>query len=179
MTLFKDCKLEDCLKDSVMESWMNELIDDVSYGLCFEIHRSCKKGYFLMDETDLESHKQFQIVNKKGLDVFGQVANHKKQTECLCPTCQRCMVASRFAPHLEKCMGMGRISSRIASRRIASGTQNQRKESEGESSVSDNNDESYHRSDKKAKRIRKDKSSSRRKKKMKMEQSPLKDPSEV
>ena len=27
----------------------------------------------------------------------------------------------RFAPHLEKCMGMGRNSSRVASRRLAAG----------------------------------------------------------
>ena len=27
--------------------------------------------------------------------------------------------ACRFAPHLEKCMGMGRNSSRLASRRLA------------------------------------------------------------
>lgn len=28
-------------------------------------------------------------------------------------------ITVRFAPHLEKCMGMGRTSSRLASRRIA------------------------------------------------------------
>lgn len=53
-----------------------------------------------------------------GLDVFGQVPM-KKQLECICPNCQRNLAASRFAPHLEKCMGMGRSSSRIANRRIA------------------------------------------------------------
>ena len=36
-------------------------------------------------------------------------------------------IFSRFAPHLEKCMGMGRNSSRIASRRI----QNSTKENSG------------------------------------------------
>lgn len=44
----------------------------------------------------------------------------KRPAECVCPNCQRNMAASRFAPHLEKCMGMGRNSSRLASRRIAS-----------------------------------------------------------
>jgi hypothetical protein len=28
--------------------------------------------------------------------------------ECICPSCKRNLVAIRFAPHLEKCMGMGR-----------------------------------------------------------------------
>ena len=32
---------------------------------------------------------------------------------------RRTLAASRFAPHLEKCMGMGRTSSRQASRRLA------------------------------------------------------------
>ena len=58
-----------------------------------------------------------EIVNEQGLDVFGQVPYIKKQYECVCPSCQRSLAASRFAPHLEKCMGMGRTSSRIASRR--------------------------------------------------------------
>uniref|UniRef100_A0A1B0C8V7 SAGA-associated factor 11 n=1 Tax=Lutzomyia longipalpis TaxID=7200 RepID=A0A1B0C8V7_LUTLO len=46
--------------------------------------------------------------------------NAKKAIDCTCPNCDRSVAASRFAPHLEKCMGMGRNSSRIASRRIAS-----------------------------------------------------------
>lgn len=58
------------------------------------------------------------IIDKKGLDIFGQVPV-KKQHECVCPNCSRNLAASRFAPHLEKCMGMGRNSSRIASKRIA------------------------------------------------------------
>ena len=53
----------------------------------------------------------------EGLDVFGQ-GPLKKQVECVCPNCQRNLAANRFAPHLEKCMGMGRNSSRLASRRL-------------------------------------------------------------
>ena len=65
------------------------------------------------------------IQRQTGLDVFGEaiVTNgqaKKSQLECICPHCQRNLAASRFAPHLEKCMGMGRNSSRIASKRIAS-----------------------------------------------------------
>lgn len=51
--------------------------------------------------------------------------NSKKPAECVCPNCQRNMAASRFAPHLEKCMGMGRNSSRLASRRIATSASRQ------------------------------------------------------
>jgi hypothetical protein len=34
---------------------MNELIDEVSCGLCFEVHRACKLGTIFLDETDNES----------------------------------------------------------------------------------------------------------------------------
>lgn len=49
--------------------------------------------------------------------MFGQVPV-KKQQDCVCPNCSRTLAAIRFAPHLEKCMGMGRNSSRIASKRL-------------------------------------------------------------
>ena len=51
------------------------------------------------------------------MDIFGQVYNQWKNKECECPNCKRLIAASRFAPHLEKCLGMGRNSSRIANRR--------------------------------------------------------------
>lgn len=61
------------------------------------------------------------IVDRQGQDVFGEssATTGKKAYECVCPHCDRTLVAQRFAPHLEKCMGMGRNSSRIASKRIA------------------------------------------------------------
>ncbi len=33
---------------------MEELIDEISLGLCFEVHRACKIGTFLLDDTDNE-----------------------------------------------------------------------------------------------------------------------------
>lgn len=38
------------------------------------------------------------------MDVFGS-ANTKKTIDCVCPNCDRPVASSRFAPHLEKCMG--------------------------------------------------------------------------
>ena len=58
-----------------------------------------------------------EIVNVRGLDVFGRVLSTKKQYDCICPNCQRSLAAARFAPHLEKCMGMGASITRIARRR--------------------------------------------------------------
>lgn len=168
----KTLKLED-VKENVLDEYMMELIDEVTCGLCFEIHRSCKKGFFFLDESDAESLKQFQIVNKKGLDVFGQSPSNKKQIECSCPNCHRNLAASRFAPHLEKCMGMGRISSRIASRRIASsGNQCIKKESDRDSNDSDEDGDTIYRPDKKSKRSKKEKSKKRKKSKHSAENSP-------
>ena len=138
------------------EEVMLELIDEITLGLCFEIHRSCKLGTYFLDETDSTSDEQFALVNEHGLDVFGQVPM-KKQVECVCPNCNRNIAASRFAPHLEKCMGMGRNSSRIASRRIANA--NAKKDdddNDGSDHEADDNDWSY-AADRKVKKLKKDK----------------------
>lgn len=108
----------DSAMQGLLSDIMNELIDDVTLGLCFEVHRGCKMGTLFLSDTDPRSEKEYEIVDRQGVDVFGQVPT-KKQFECECPECHRNMAASRFAPHLEKCMGMGRNSSRIASRRQA------------------------------------------------------------
>lgn len=144
---------------------MNEVIDEVTLGLCFEVHRACKKGTLFLADTDPKSQKEHEIVDRFGVDVFGQLPT-KKQFECVCPSCQRNMAASRFAPHLEKCMGMGRNSSRIASRRQAAQLARESsdrpssahgKRDSDESPDDDNDvDWSYH-VDKKVKKLKKDK----------------------
>jgi len=58
------------------------------------------------------------IVQDKSLDVFGNSAQDiKKFVECTCPKCSRVLGTAKFAPHLEKCLGMGRNSSRIANKK--------------------------------------------------------------
>ncbi|XP_063592570.1 ataxin-7-like protein 3 [Penaeus indicus] len=101
-------------------------------------------------------------VNAEGLDVFGQ-APIKKQHECICPNCSRNLAASRFAPHLEKCMGMGRNSSRIASRRIQNSTKENSNSHHGGSDDDDDDDWMIDR-----KRKRRDKNSPRRSKNAKV-----------
>ncbi|KAJ8036080.1 Ataxin-7-like protein 3 [Holothuria leucospilota] len=103
---------------SVEEDILEELVDELSFGLCIEVHRSCKIGMFKIEEEDDEALKEFKIIDQPGLDVFGQPPL-KKHLECVCPSCHRSLSASRFAPHLAKCMGMGRNSSRLASKRLA------------------------------------------------------------
>lgn len=65
-----------------------------------------------------EDEPMNKLTNTPDANIFGD-KNNKKPIDCHCPNCQTKVAASRFAPHLEKCMGMGRNSSRIASRRIA------------------------------------------------------------
>jgi len=43
--------------------------------------------------------------------------NDNKLPTCKCLNCDKIVAANKYAPHLEKCMGMGRGSSRIASQR--------------------------------------------------------------
>ncbi|KAI6172541.1 SAGA-associated factor 11 [Aphelenchoides besseyi] len=49
-------------------------------------------------------------------------SSSKKQIECVCYACKRVIAASRLAPHLEKCIGLGRNSSRVARKRLATYT---------------------------------------------------------
>nr|XP_057905443.1 ataxin-7-like protein 3 isoform X2 [Doryrhamphus excisus] len=125
--------------EALVHDVYSELVEDACLGLCFEVHRAVKHGYFFLDETDPESTKEFEIVDQPGLDIFGQVYNQWKNKECECPNCKRLIAASRFAPHLEKCLGMGRNSSRIASRRLASNNNNNNV-SKSESDQEDNDD---------------------------------------
>jgi len=131
-----------------------EMIDHVAIGVCFDVHRSVRLGRFMLEDIDNESQKEFAIVQEPGVDVFGQPPM-KKAIECACPNCQRCMAANRFAPHLEKCMGMGRNSSRIANRRIATSG----KMDEFDVDDDFDNDWSYE-FEKKGRKLRKDKVSS-------------------
>ncbi|XP_064644609.1 ataxin-7-like protein 3 isoform X2 [Lineus longissimus] len=131
---------------------MYDLIDEMTLGVCFETHRSAKIGTLFLADLDPESNIAFKTVDEKGLDVFGQVPM-KKQLECVCPSCSRNLAASRFAPHLEKCMGMGRNSSRIASRRIARAGVKKENHSDNELQNSDD-EQDFEWNDRKARRRR-------------------------
>lgn len=140
MSSLDNSKLEGLAQDI-----LSDLVEDACLGLCFEVHRAVKQGYFFLDDTDQESMRDFEIVDQPGLDVFGQVFNQWKNKECVCPNCNRSIAASRFAPHLEKCLGMGRNSSRIANRRIVTGnntttTTTNNNNNKSESDQEDNDD---------------------------------------
>ncbi|KAL6751375.1 hypothetical protein V8C86DRAFT_2779859 [Haematococcus lacustris] len=54
----------------------------------------------------------------KRKDVFGQSHPAKATDLVTCKSCGRQVSAGMFAPHLEKCMGKGRLAGRAASRRL-------------------------------------------------------------
>ncbi|XP_041969939.1 SAGA-associated factor 11 homolog [Aricia agestis] len=99
----------------------DSVCDDVTLGFIFEFHHGLKTGLTDLIEGEKEDDEGFKIVNSPECDVFGfSILKKTPDSNCSCPNCERPVSATRFAPHLEKCMGMGRNSSRIASRRIAS-----------------------------------------------------------
>lgn len=99
--------------EAASNSLYEYLLEDVLTGLAFDIHQLNRLGGVpVMSEEDI---KQFAIVDSNDTDIFGQPFS--KTTNC--PICNRTLGASKFAAHLESCLGLGRTSSRIASRRTA------------------------------------------------------------
>lgn len=101
------------LRTSV-ENFLNNLVDEMTLGIIFDLHRKYKTNAY-----DLEVDDSCEEDDSGDMDIFSQY-NLKKNQDCNCPICERAVVAARFAPHLATCMGMGRINrSRNASRRVA------------------------------------------------------------
>lgn len=44
---------------ALIQDVYSELVEDACLGLCFEVHRAVKQGYFFLDETDQDSIKEF------------------------------------------------------------------------------------------------------------------------
>ncbi|XP_037018040.1 ataxin-7-like protein 3 isoform X3 [Artibeus jamaicensis] len=149
--------LDNSKLEAIAQEIYADLVEDSCLGFCFEVHRAVKCGYFFLDDTDPDSMKDFEIVDQPGLDIFGQVFNQWKSKECVCPNCSRSIAASRFAPHLEKCLGMGRNSSRIANRRIANSNSMNKSESDQEDNDDINDNDWSYGSEKKAKKRKSDK----------------------
>ncbi|ODM94228.1 SAGA-associated factor 11 [Orchesella cincta] len=103
---------------------MDMYIDEEFFNLGREMGRSLRWGELEALGILNEIPDEYQMVDTPGADIFGNVLSKKYNFECECPKCHRTLAASRFAPHLEKCMGMGRNSSRIASRRLAASSNN-------------------------------------------------------
>merc|ERR1719461_2565925 len=133
------------------------MVDEIVLGLCFDIHRSIKSGSYTAVQLTQGESPPMPIAGH--VDVFGLpvttitgLPSLKTVPQIECPNCNRTLAASRFAPHLEKCMGMGRNSSR--------GLANSNKESyrEGGHEEEDDDDDEWVEPGKKEMRRRRDKS---------------------
>jgi hypothetical protein len=59
------------------------------------------------------------LVKRPGYDVWGKSYTVNNLPSYDCVNCQKTIASTRYAPHLEKCLGLsGRQSSRVASRRM-------------------------------------------------------------
>uniref|UniRef100_A0A0N5AZQ6 SAGA-associated factor 11 n=1 Tax=Syphacia muris TaxID=451379 RepID=A0A0N5AZQ6_9BILA len=104
--------------NDIAENFYQYIFDAVLLYPVFSIHRIAK-----LTGTDvlLRPIKE-STSTENDVDIFGTPRSFLKQPknmEVYCDECNRSIAASRFAPHLEKCMGMGRNSSRIARRKLA------------------------------------------------------------
>jgi hypothetical protein len=56
-----------------------------------------------------------QMSGSKGaVDMFGNMIQPVALDQVDCPNCDRKISSGRFAPHLEKCMGGGRLAGRAS-----------------------------------------------------------------
>lgn len=77
----------------------------------------------LLRRKDDINAQQCIIVKKPGCDVWGKSYTVNNLPSYNCVNCQKSIASTRYAPHLEKCLGLaGRQSSRVASRRIGGGS---------------------------------------------------------
>ena len=126
-----DLKIQNLIeKYSINEEILNREIetiyeytfDEIIFGFALQIHRSAKLGLlFYFDSNDEKNEGDTDMITTEEEEsVTTTSRSNISKYECKCPNCNRTIAAIRFAPHLEKCMGLGRSSSRMASRRIQS-----------------------------------------------------------
>ncbi|XP_076892808.1 SAGA-associated factor 11-like [Bidens hawaiensis] len=110
--------------------FFGELLDSVIMDVASECHRIAKLGLDrnLDDEEEelrLSAQARARVAdpsnseanNKYVVDIFGQTHPAVAAEIFDCMNCGRAIVAGRFAPHLEKCMGKGRKATRVKATR--------------------------------------------------------------
>ncbi|XP_009783968.1 SAGA-associated factor 11 isoform X1 [Nicotiana tabacum] len=108
----------------------NELLDSIIVDVASECHRIAKLGLdcnLEEEEEELRLSAQARATvadpsnssetnGKYIVDIFGQTHPPVANEILECMNCSRSIVAGRFAPHLEKCMGKGRKTRLKATR---------------------------------------------------------------
>ncbi|XP_078179007.1 SAGA-associated factor-like protein [Carex rostrata] len=106
----------------------DDLLDSIIADVASECHRIARLGLDRSLEAEEEELRLSQLSDstrgaaggegssKHGVDIFGQSHPAVASDIFECMNCGRPIVAGRFAPHLEKCMGNGRNSRAKATR---------------------------------------------------------------
>eukprot|EP00051_Salpingoeca_urceolata_P027082 m.479982 g.479982 ORF g.479982 m.479982 type:complete len:224 (+) comp21658_c0_seq1:42-713(+) len=102
-----------------------DLLDAQILDAVFEFHRNTKLGLvcLCLPPPLGKEHIHKGIVSVPGYDVFGQRPSKVGVQPFPCPNCGTARQPAKFAPHLEKCMGMGGRESRRAASRSRSAAQ--------------------------------------------------------
>lgn len=95
-----------------------DILDDVILDLVLDVHRAVKTGQDNLLDVDVDAplSGDFPAASaaanprRNQKDVFGQTISATASVIISCTNCQKRMAASRFAPHLEKCMNSGERS---------------------------------------------------------------------
>ncbi|CAI8596993.1 unnamed protein product [Vicia faba] len=118
-----------------------DLLDSVIVDVASECHRIAKLGLDAnLDEEDeelkLSAQARARLADpsnsnesngKYVVDIFGQTHPTVANEIFDCMNCNRSIVAGKFAPHLEKCMGKGRKARlKVTRSSSGSGAQNRR-----------------------------------------------------
>ncbi|CAL1262801.1 unnamed protein product [Larinioides sclopetarius] len=96
---------------------LNEIIEHVIEGVCFEAHRALKLGYFSVNEYIIKEHK-LEIYSgeerpspKPGVALFDNKKNNEQFSTC--PYCNQLKAASNFIRHKNSCRSRTRGSSSL------------------------------------------------------------------
>ncbi|KAJ8769784.1 hypothetical protein K2173_007644 [Erythroxylum novogranatense] len=117
--------------------FFGDLLDSIIVDVASECHRIARLGLdrqLEKEEEELRLSTQARVNvadlgnsgetnSKYVVDIFGQTHPSVASEIFECMNCGRSIVAGRFAPHLEKCMGKGR-KARVKATRSSTAAQN-------------------------------------------------------
>lgn len=96
------------------------MLQDIVEDFIVDIYCDAQSTLFkirLLEESGLKIFER-----RPGLDIRGRPLQSSAASYCQCPHCKRSISMIRYAPHLEKCLGLsGRQSSRNAMLKIGNG----------------------------------------------------------
>jgi len=103
---------------AIIKKLYDSVLERAIVNTVFNIHKTLNVEVSISISEESEDSNVQDNAFHKNFDVFGfESSTSKRQIECICFKCHRNIAALRFAPHLEKCIGIGR-NSRAATRHV-------------------------------------------------------------